>query len=145
MIYASTAPIIAVINCVSENVVWNTAILGSIASGSIEGMITREITIPINAPLIIAPITMDKGNPIFEFGLSLNRYTARTSKQFPAMTHGIIRGIADIIGLPVIRKDVMGVIMDIAIAGQRPAVRTQIIKQVLIIGPVIYTERFLKN
>lgn len=96
-----------------------------------------EITIPINAPLKIAPITIDRGNPILALGLSLKRNTARTSKQLPTITHGIISGIADIIGLPVIRNDVMGVIMDIAIAGHRPAVRTQMIKQVLIIGPVI--------
>lgn len=38
MINANTLPIAAVISCVTENVVWNTAILGTIASGSKEGI-----------------------------------------------------------------------------------------------------------
>ncbi len=55
----------------------------------------------------------------------------------PTITHGIIIGIAAIIGLPVIINEVIGVITERATAYLIPAVNTQSNKQALIIGPVM--------
>ena len=48
-------------------------------------------------------------------------------------------------GLPVIIKAVTGVITERIRAHNNPAVNTAIIKQALMIGPVIKVLRFLKN
>lgn len=104
-----------------------------------------EMTTPINKPLNTAPAMIEIGRPSLGVGYFFSKCTDKTSRQLPIITHGMMSGIADIMGLPVIMKDVTGVITDMAIAAHKPAVRTQIIRQVLIIGPVIYTDRFLKN
>jgi hypothetical protein len=64
---------------------------------------------------------------------------------FPIITHGMIAGIADMIGLPVIRNDVTGVITDKIIPHAIPAPSAAMIRHALMIGPVMYTLVFLKN
>ena len=57
----------------------------------------------------------------------------------------MIAGIADMIGLPVIRNDVTGVITDKIIPHAIPAPSAAMIRHALMIGPVMYTLVFLKN
>lgn len=100
-------------------------------------MIVIEITIPIKSDLRTEPMSIDSGCPILPLGLSLRRATHTTRIAFPTITHGMISGMAAIIGLPVITNDVIGVTTDKTQAQANPAVRTQIIRHALIIGPVI--------
>ena len=63
----------------------------------------------------------------------------------PSIMHGNIAGIAAITGLPVIKKEVMGVMMLKIIPQVSPAYTTVKIRAAFIIGPVIYTLKFLRN
>jgi hypothetical protein len=63
----------------------------------------------------------------------------------PSITIGIIIGTAAITGLPVIMKAVTGVMILRIMPHHSPAVRTAMIMQALMIGPVINTLKFLKN
>ncbi len=137
MRYAKTEPVREVINWVSEKVVWKTFIMGAIFSGKSEGIIIMAMTIPIKAAFIIDPMTMDKGRPSLLLGLFFKKATLNTRIAFPTITQGIISGMADIIGLPVIMNDVMGVTTDKRTAQPRPAVSVQIMRQALMMGPVM--------
>jgi hypothetical protein len=64
---------------------------------------------------------------------------------FPPITAGNIRGIAAMMGEPDIKKAVMGAITLIKSPLHKPTARTAIMIVVFTTGPVIYTERFLKN
>lgn len=63
----------------------------------------------------------------------------------PAITAGITRGIPAIMGEAVIRKEVMGAIMERIIPIPSPKLKVAMIRIRLTNGPVMYTERFLKN
>lgn len=107
---AYTPPIRAVISCVTENCSCRTCNIGCIFAGNIFGKIIREIRIPINRAFNTAPITTDTGSPAFSPNFLRSKATARTRIAFPIIMHGNIAGMAAIIGLPVMKKDVMGVI-----------------------------------
>ena len=145
MINANTLPIAAVISCVTENVVWNTAILGTIASGSKEGIKINAITIPINNAFAILPAAIPAISPALPLIFFASRLTATTRIIFPIITHGMIAGIADMTGLPVIRNEVTGVITERMIPHAIPAPSAAMIRHALMIGPVMYTLVFLKN
>ena len=145
IINASTLPITAVISCVTENVVWNTAIFGTIASGSRDGIRTSAITTPINNAFTMLPAAIPTIRPALPLIFFAIRLTATTRMIFPIITHGMIAGIADMIGLPVIRNDVTGVITDKMIPHAIPAPSAAMIRHALMIGPVMYTLVFLKN
>ena len=68
-----------------------------------------------------------------------------TNTTFPSMMRGMIQGTALISGFPVIRNAVTGVIIDKISAQLKPAIMTHNIRHRLMIGPVIYTLKFLKN
>ena len=135
-------PITAVISCVRENCIWRTFIIGFIFTGSIVGKITREITIPINAAFNIAPMPIESGRETFPPNLSFKRAIHNTRMILPSIMHGNIAGIAAITGLPVIKKEVMGVMMLKIIPQASPAYTTVKIRAAFIIGPVIYTLKF---
>ena len=63
----------------------------------------------------------------------------------PIIIHGNIAGMAAIIGLPVMKKEVIGVITLKMMPQARPAYTVVKIRAALMIGPVMYTFRFLKN
>ena len=64
---------------------------------------------------------------------------------FPIIIHGNIAGMAAIIGLPVMKKDVIGVMILKMTPHTVPAYKTVRMRAALMIGPVMYTLRFLKN
>lgn len=104
-----TPPIRAVISCVTENCSCRTCNIGCIFTGNIFGKIISEIRIPIKRAFNTAPITTDTGSPAFSPNFLRSRATARTRIAFPIIMHGNIAGMAAIIGLPVMKKDVIGV------------------------------------
>ena len=128
-----------------EKVDWKTLILGCIFSGRNIGIRIREITMPMNSALTMHPASMDSGRPKFPFILPDKRQMHPTIKMFPIMTQGMIAGMADITGLPEIKKEVTGVITDKIIPQESPALSPARIMQALITGPVINTLVFLKN
>jgi hypothetical protein len=69
----------------------------------------------------------------------------KTNTTLPSMIRGMIHGTALISGFPVIKKAVTGVIIDRISAQLNPAIMTHSIRHRLMIGPVIYTLKFLKN
>ena len=121
MIIAYTPPINAVINCVTENWSCNACIIGCIFSGSIFGRMIRDIRIPINKALSAAPIAIDIGSPAVLPHFLRRSPTAAARMIFPIMIHGNIAGMAAIIGLPVIKNEVIGVITLKIMPQARPA------------------------
>ena len=103
-------------------------------AGSIFGRMIREIKIPINRAFNTAPITMDTGKPAFLPNLLRSRATARTRMIFPIIIHGNIAGMAAIIGLPVMKKEVIGVITLKMMPQARPAYTVVKIRAALMIG-----------
>ena len=75
------------------------------------GRMIREIRIPINRAFSTAPIAIDTGRPAVFPNLFRRSATATTRMMFPIMIHGNIAGIAAMIGLPVMKKEVIGVMM----------------------------------
>ena len=67
-----------------------------------------------------------------------------TRMLFPSIIVGKRRGIPAIKGDPVKKNAVMGETMEIRIPLPRPIPMVAIIRIALTIGPVMYTERFLK-
>ncbi len=104
-----------------------------------------EITTPINMNFRTDPITMEIGRPAFSPNLSFKRATQIARIALPTIMQGIMIGIALMRGFPVMINAVIGVIIDRMIAHGRPAVRTHIIRHAFMMGPVMYTDRFLKN
>lgn len=160
--YASRLPVRDVINWVTEKVTFAAAKTPGRASGfgSFEAMSPPNagrristITIPIKAafktePAIIPAASLPEKGSLFREGRAGYRvgsqvHTARMA--FPAITAGNIRGMAAIMGEPDMKKAVTGAMMPIKRPLQSPAASTAIIMVVLTIGPVTYTERFLKN
>ena len=93
----------AVISCTIEKVVWKVLILGCICSGRNLGIKINEIEIPINSALITEPAAMDTGREsLFPF-LFFNKLTENAIIILPIITQGIMAGIADIMGLPLIK------------------------------------------
>jgi uncharacterized membrane protein len=61
------------------------------------------------------------------------------------MIHGRMTGIAAMIGLPVMKNDVIGVMMDKMIPQVMPTLKPARIRHALMTGPVIKILVFLKN
>lgn len=64
---------------------------------------------------------------------------------FPLMIHGNMAGMNAIIVAPVMKNEVIGVMTLRMIPQTVPAYRTVRMSAALMIGPVMYTLRFLKN
>lgn len=142
---AYTHPMIPVMSCTMEKVDWKTLILGCIFSGRSMGIRISEMTTPMNRALTMHPASMDMGRLKFPFILPDKRHTHPTIKIFPIMTQGMIAGMADMTGLPEMKKEVTGVITDKIIPQESPALSPARMMQALITGPVINTLVFLKN
>ena len=99
--------------------------------------------IPINKAFTMLPIAMERGSPHLLLGLFFSRYMKITIIILPTIMQGIMGGMADIIGLPVIKYAVTGVMTDKMMPQVSPTLRTARIRQALIIGPVMYTLAFL--
>ena len=93
-------------------VVWNTAIFASIGAGRRFGIRISEITIPMNSAFTTDPAAMPAISPPFPFAFFVTSPTPKTRRALPAMIHGMIAGMAPMIGLPVIKNDVTGVITE---------------------------------
>lgn len=103
------------------------------------------MTIPMNSALTMQPASMDMGRPKFPFILSDKRQIHPTIRIFPIMTQGMIAGMADITGLPEMKKEVTGVMTAKIIPQESPALNPARMIQALMTGPVINTLVFLKN
>ena len=114
-----------------------TVIIFCIAAGRNAGSIMKDISIPMNTAFNTAPITIDTGSPAVLPNFFLSRPTATASRMFPIIIQGNIAGIAAIIGLPVMKNDVIGVMMLKMIPHAIPAYTTVSMRAALMIGPVI--------
>ena len=137
MINAYTLPITAVISWVRENVIWNTPIFGTIASGIRFGIKISEMTTPINNAFNTEPAAIPAIRPPFPFTFFTIRPTPSTRIALPIITHGMMAGIAAMIGLPEIKNAVTRVRTPGMIARPVPTLSTARISQALIMGPVI--------
>lgn len=100
-------------------------------------MRSSEMTIPINRALSRQPASMENKRPDLPLNLFFNRQIQETSRALPAMIQGMMAGIADITGLPEMKKAVTGVIRDRMIPHTRPPLSPARMMQALITGPVI--------
>ena len=100
-------------------------------------MRSSEMAIPINRALSRQPISMENKRPDLPLNLLFNRQIQETSRALPAMIQGMMAGIADITGLPEMKKAVTGVIRDRMIPHIRPPQSPARMIQALITGPVI--------
>ena len=136
-INAYTLPIREVTSCVTEKVVWNTAIFASIGAGRRFGIRISEITIPMNSAFTTDPAAMPAISPPFPLHFFVASPTPRTRRALPAMIHGMIAGMAPMIGLPVIKNDVTGVITERIMPQGIPTLNTAKIRHALMTDPVI--------
>ena len=109
------------------------------------GMRIREIAILMKRDFATDPASMERAAPAFVWILRFKRQVQTTRSAFPIMIAGIMAGMADMTGLPEIKKAVTGVITDRIRPQDRPAYRPARIMQALITGPVRNTLVFLKN
>lgn len=109
------------------------------------GIRISEMTTPMNSALTMHPASMDRGRPKRPFILPDKRHTHPTIRIFPIITQGIMAGMADMTGLPEMKKEVIGVMTDRMIPQESPAESPARIIQALMMGPVINTLVFLKN
>ena len=143
--YASTLPIKAVTNWTVENVVLPMAsCLSFKAPPNIEKS-TLIMRTAINTDLTTEPIIIPTGRLSLKCILLSKSQTKIARIQLPIIITGMIAGIAAIMGDAVIKNAVTGAITEIIIPLKSPTERTAMIIMVLTIGPVMYTDRFLKN
>lgn len=155
---AIAPPTRAVINCVVEKVMLAALTIGAGKLVPNVGMITLTITMLINNAFKMELIIIDGIKMAISLFVSLSgrlnsmaiiafltKAIDRTRISFPAIIQGIIIGNAAITGAPVIKNDVIGVIIAIIEPQSVPQYSVVIIRMVLIIGPVMYTDKFLKN
>ena len=116
-INAYTLPIREVTSCVTEKVVWNTAIFASIGAGSRFGIRISEITIPMNSAFMTDPAAMPAISPPFPLHFFVTSPTPRTRRALPAMIHGMIAGMAPMIGFLGTVVGMVQAFYDMAMAG----------------------------
>ena len=101
----------AVISCVTENCNCSAWSIGCIFTGNMFGKIRREIKNPMNKAFNMAPIPIETGSPAVFPNLFRSNATITTRMTFPIMIHGNRAGTAAITGIPVMKKEVIGVII----------------------------------
>ena len=94
----------------------------------------REIKIPINRAFNTAPITMDTGKPAFLPNLLRSRADCQNENDISNHNTWERHGMAAIIGLPVMKKEVIGVITLKMMPQARPAYTVVKIRAALMIG-----------
>lgn len=151
---ASMLPVRAVMSWVTEKVTLAAARTAGRASGlgSLEvmlppniGRMIRTIRIPMTAALSTEPAARPMGSFRRKPDLFWKYHTQRARTAFPAMMAGNIRGMAAMIGEPEMKNAVMGATMLMKSPLHKLTASTAIMMVVFTIGPVTYTDRFLKN
>ena len=126
-----------VTSCVTEKVVWNTAIFASIGAGRRFRNQNQRDHNSMNSAFTTDPAAMPAISPPFPLHFFVTSPTPRTRRALPAMIHGMIAGMAPMIGLPVIKNDVTGVITERIMPQGIPTLNTAKIRHALMTGPVI--------
>ncbi len=126
-----------VTSCVTEKVVWNTAIFASIGAGRRFGIRISEITIPMNSAFTTDPAAMPAISP--PFPLHFFRDQSHTQDQKGIARHDTRHdrrnGTDD--RASVIKNDVTGVITERIMPQGIPTLNTAKIRHALMTGPVI--------
>ena len=108
------------------------------------GRIMRTITTPIKMAFNTEPAIKPAGRRHLKEVFSWKYHTVMARTAFPAITAGNISGMAAMMGEPVKKNAVTGAMILNSNPLHNPTDRTARIMVRLTIGPVIYTDRFLK-